>query len=50
MLIGLIILLVTGLRARKVESIDPNGVEVAGLYWHFVDLVWVFLFGCFYLI
>ena len=26
------------------------GVEVAGLYWHFVDLVWVFVFTLFYLI
>jgi cytochrome c oxidase subunit 3 len=25
-------------------------VEKAGLYWHFVDLVWVFVFTCFYLI
>ncbi|WP_245563314.1 cytochrome c oxidase subunit 3 [Thermus antranikianii] len=27
----------------------PVGVEVAGLYWHFVDLVWVFIFAFFYL-
>ena len=25
-------------------------VEKIGLYWHFVDLVWVFVFLCFYLI
>jgi cytochrome c oxidase subunit 3 len=48
-LIGLIILLVTALSSKKATTIDPNGVEVAGLYWHFVDLVWVFIFGCFYL-
>lgn len=24
-------------------------VEIAGLYWHFVDLVWVFIFALFYL-
>ncbi len=24
-------------------------VEKSGLYWHFVDLVWVFVFTCFYL-
>jgi cytochrome c oxidase subunit 3 len=24
-------------------------VEIAGLYWHFVDLVWVFIFAFFYL-
>ena len=25
-------------------------VEKVGLYWHFVDLVWVFVFTFFYLI
>jgi cytochrome c oxidase subunit 3 len=28
---------------------DYAGVEIAGLYWHFVDLVWVFIFAFFYL-
>ena len=27
-----------------------NRLEVAGLYWHFVDLVWLFLFPLFYLL
>ena len=27
-----------------------NRVEVAGLYWHFVDLVWIFLFPAIYLL
>jgi cytochrome c oxidase subunit 3 len=26
-----------------------ENVEVMGLYWHFVDLVWVFIFAFFYL-
>jgi heme/copper-type cytochrome/quinol oxidase subunit 3 len=26
-----------------------NRIEVAGLYWHFVDLVWLFVFPTFYL-
>ena len=26
-----------------------ESVEVMGLYWHFVDLVWVFIFAFFYL-
>ncbi len=26
-----------------------NRIEVAGLYWHFVDLVWIFLFPTIYL-
>lgn len=27
-----------------------NRIEVAGLYWHFVDLVWIFLFPILYLL
>jgi hypothetical protein len=34
----------------KVWEQDPeryiNRVEVSGLFWHFVDLVWIFLFPC----
>ena len=28
---------------------DVRGVEVMGLYWHFVDLVWIILFTIVYL-
>ena len=31
------------------ESRGYEIVEIAGLYWHFVDLVWVFIFALFYL-
>ena len=27
-----------------------NRVEVSGLFWHFVDLVWIFLFPVLYLL
>ena len=27
-----------------------NPVEIAGLYWHFVDIVWIFLFPLLYLV
>ena len=27
-----------------------NRVEVVGLFWHFVDLVWIFVFPIFYLL
>ncbi|GIR89350.1 MAG: hypothetical protein CM15mP87_08420 [Candidatus Neomarinimicrobiota bacterium] len=27
-----------------------NRIEVTGLYWHFVDLVWIFLFPILYLL
>lgn len=29
---------------------NPIGIEVVGLYWHFVDLVWIILFTIIYLI
>ena len=48
-LTGVIVLLSTAWRsARRLSSAD--GVEMAGLYWHFVDLVWVFIFTLFYLL
>lgn len=40
------------LRAQRGEfSADYNTpVEITGLYWHFVDLVWIYLFPLLYLI
>jgi heme/copper-type cytochrome/quinol oxidase subunit 3 len=29
---------------------DSERVEVAGLYWHFVDVVWIVIFTVIYLI
>jgi cytochrome c oxidase subunit 3 len=29
---------------------NHNAVEVSGLYWHFVDVVWIFLFPLLYLL
>jgi len=48
-LIGVLVLFLTALRSLGRENAGER-VEVAGLYWHFVDLVWVFVFGCFYLV
>lgn len=49
---GVIYLLVVAKRVLN-GFYDRKGtyetVEVAGLYWHFVDLVWVFIFAFFYL-
>ena len=28
----------------KIKSSDSSEIEVLGLYWHFVDLVWIFVF------
>jgi cytochrome c oxidase subunit 3 len=37
------------LRGDYERSANYQVVEIAGLYWHFVDLVWVFIFAFFYL-
>jgi heme/copper-type cytochrome/quinol oxidase subunit 3 len=34
----------------RYTQLDHRGVEVIGLYWHFVDLVWIILFTIVYLI
>jgi cytochrome c oxidase subunit 3 len=52
MIIGMGLLLWLVLRARK-GNFTPQyfaPVEVVGLYWHFVDIVWIFLFPLLYLI
>ncbi len=35
---------------NKTPSCYTNRVEVSGLFWHFVDLVWIFLFPVLYLL
>lgn len=34
----------------RYSASEYRGIEVAGLYWHFVDLVWILLFTILYLI
>ncbi|GFM30068.1 heme-copper oxidase subunit III family protein [Novosphingobium sp. PY1] len=49
---GVIMLLIVAtlvLRGHYDRKCDYSAVEIAGLYWHFVDLVWVFIFAFFYL-
>ena len=33
----------------KPKDYDADDVEISGLYWHFVDLVWMFIFPLVYL-
>jgi cytochrome c oxidase subunit 3 len=52
MLIGeaiLVVLMVQAARGRFTEQYH-NPVEMTGLYWHFVDIVWILLFPLLYLI
>jgi cytochrome c oxidase subunit 3 len=37
-------------KGKKIVTEDYIPTELVGLYWHFVDLVWIFLFPLFYLI
>jgi cytochrome c oxidase subunit 3 len=52
MVVGLGIMTVIGAMAwrRQFDSTYYTPVEVSGLYWHFVDIVWIFLFPLLYLI
>jgi heme/copper-type cytochrome/quinol oxidase subunit 3 len=49
---GVLLVLFTALRAHQGGFTRENhaGVELVGLYWHFVDLVWIILFTLVYLI
>jgi heme/copper-type cytochrome/quinol oxidase subunit 3 len=46
-IIGALIMLWVANSARKNEEL--HRVELIGLYWHFVDLVWIFLFPLLYI-
>ncbi|MBT8443101.1 MAG: heme-copper oxidase subunit III family protein [Gammaproteobacteria bacterium] len=48
---GVIYLLIVAFKVLRgdYESRGYEIVEITGLYWHFVDLVWVFIFAFFYL-
>jgi heme/copper-type cytochrome/quinol oxidase subunit 3 len=44
---GAIIMLIVGAAAAKGR--DLHRVELIGIYWHFVDIVWIFLFPLLYI-
>lgn len=50
--IGLVVMAVLVWLTRRNSPLvrDYIPLEMAGLYWHFVDIVWIFLFPLFYLI
>ncbi len=54
MLVGISLLTFLVIRLRLGAFVGPgknsNTIEVIGLYWHFVDLVWIFLFPLLYLV
>ena len=48
-LVGVIVLAVIALGYRR-GRFDAGHLETTGLYWHFVDLVWMFVFPLIYLL
>jgi cytochrome c oxidase subunit III len=52
MVIGIVILLILAELSRrgKYDARYYNPLEMTGLYWHFVDIVWIFLFPLLYLL
>lgn len=48
--VGLLVYFILQARARRYSPEYFWPVEVMGLYWHFVDIVWIFLFPLLYLI
>ena len=52
MVIGIGLMTVIAIMAwrKQFDGVYYTPVEVSGLYWHFVDIVWIFLFPLLYLI
>ena len=52
MIIGIgLMLVITWMSMKgKFDEHYYTPVEMAGLYWHFVDIVWIFLFPLLYLV
>jgi len=52
MVIGITILAIIAVMAYRERFVDGyyTPVEIMGLYWHFVDIIWIFLFPLLYLI
>ena len=46
----LVFLLILARRGRFGDPQDYIPVDVTGLYWHFVDIVWIFVFPILYLL
>jgi len=47
---GLLIILIAMAARNRFTSAWYTPVEMIGLYWHFVDIIWIFLFPLLYLI
>jgi cytochrome c oxidase subunit III len=48
--VGVVLVMIWFCITGRITAAYHNPVVIAGLYWHFVDLVWIFLYPCFYLV
>ena len=48
--VGMILFLIVLAQGPRISSAWSDYVENSGLYWHFVDLVWIFLFPLLYIV
>jgi cytochrome c oxidase subunit 3 len=48
--VGILTWLIIETKRGKFSAVYMTPVDIAGLYWHFVDIVWIFLFPLLYLI
>ena len=48
--IGILILLTVAALSLRPHPPRPESVEIVGLYWHFVDIIWIVIFTIIYLI
>ncbi len=48
--VGVLATLVVMALRRRFDADYHNPVEIGGLYWHFVDIVWIYLFPLLYLL
>jgi cytochrome c oxidase subunit 3 len=48
--IGVIACMIIFTTRGKITSKKPIMLENTGLFWHFVDIIWIYLFPLFYLI
>lgn len=46
---GVVVLLLTALATGRGKA-TPHDVEAVGLFWHFIDLIWILVFTLIYLI
>jgi cytochrome c oxidase subunit 3 len=48
--VGIMLWMIAKVRRNEISAQYFTPIEISGLYWHFVDIVWIFLFPLLYLI